>query len=241
MFKRKFRNCSPGQTRLAAQLRGATLTYLTADCQSWVVYAAAWHPTSAVEFEDMWDLHPLELGRNAYRGRSVVTPRYFRAYGRAYSFSGQTSPVLPLMHAPLAEATLRRVEELLHAAAAAAATVAAAAAVPADGGAAAAVPADGGAATQPDRDVNCKISPNGVLVNWYAASHSIGLHRDDTRELLPYAPIWSVSWGHRRLFRLRPRDETAAGGGASASSGGFDSAGCRAVDFELGHGDLLVM
>ena len=170
----------------------------------------------------MWDLHPLELGRNAYHGRSVVTPRYFRAYGRAYSFSGQTSPVLPLADAPLAEATLRRVEALLHATTAAAEPPA--------------VSTDG-AATQAIRNG----SPNGVLVNWYAASHSIGLHRDDTRELLPYAPIWSVSWGHRRKFSLRPRDGTAAGSDASASGGAFDSAGCRAVDFELGHGDLLVM
>jgi hypothetical protein len=220
------------ETRLAAQLRGeqgherktptVILTYLTADCQSWVIYAAAVHPISPAKFEAMWNLHPLELGRNEFRGRSVVTPRYFRAYGRAYSFSGQTSPVLPLADAPLAEAALRRVASLLHASSVSAH---------------AAAGKTHGAATQ--ADCGGKLgAPNGVLVNWYAASHSIGLHRDDTRELLPYAPVWSVSWGHRRTFRLRPRDET---GRASPSGGGFDSTGCRAVDFELGHGDLLVM
>lgn len=46
---------------------------------------------------------------------------------------------------------------------------------------------------------------NGVLVNWYDGSlgHKIGAHRDDEKELVPGAPIITISFGETRTFRLR--------------------------------------
>ena len=111
-------------------------------------------------------------------------------------------------------------------------------------------------------------SPNGLLVNWYRAEHSIGLHRDDTRELVHGAPVWSLSWGHRRRFCLRPRvkspryrpdfcpasglmvllfwflqEDTAgqATGSADSDNNGSGSADSVSLELELGDGDLLVM
>ena len=46
---------------------------------------------------------------------------------------------------------------------------------------------------------------NGLLVNWYdgVLGHRIGAHRDDEKELLVGAPIVTISFGERRMFRLR--------------------------------------
>jgi alkylated DNA repair dioxygenase AlkB len=62
---------------------------------------------------------------------------------------------------------------------------------------------------------------NGVLVNWYdgALGHYIGKHRDSTQNMVRGAPIVTISFGERRLFRLRPwkgpgfRDFEALDGG----------------------------
>ncbi len=47
---------------------------------------------------------------------------------------------------------------------------------------------------------------NGALLNWYSAdlSHRIGKHRDSIKNLVPDAPIVTVSFGEERMFRLRP-------------------------------------
>ena len=140
--------------------------------------ARGWHTLAPARFDEMWSLHPPTLGRNTFDGRSVQTPRYFQAFGRAYSFSGQTAAPLPLARVPLAAEPLTKIGALVTAA--------------------------GAGTAQPALP-----SPNGLLVNWYRAEHSIGLHRDDTRELVHGAPVWSLSWGHRRRFCLRPRVKNA--------------------------------
>lgn len=47
---------------------------------------------------------------------------------------------------------------------------------------------------------------NGLLLNWYDAglAHYIGKHRDSTANMLPGAPIVTISFGEQRVFRLRP-------------------------------------
>jgi alkylated DNA repair dioxygenase AlkB len=47
---------------------------------------------------------------------------------------------------------------------------------------------------------------NGILVNWYDGhlGHYIGPHRDSTTNMVQDAPIVTISFGQRRLFRLRP-------------------------------------
>lgn len=225
------------------------MTYLTKDHSSWVLHVPSWHPVSAADFERMWNLHPPSLGQNSFQGRSVQTPRYFRAFGRSYSFSGQVAEAFPLEEAPLAETARQKIEaQLLE------------------------VQACGkqpeGVRQQALGDSSVSVgdrcigslppTPNGVLVNWYLASHSIGLHRDDTRELVPYAPIWSISWGHPRLFCLRPRCDSkctrkvrssntgehanqAHRGCSSKVATDYDASGHRELELVLNHGDLLIM
>ena len=44
---------------------------------------------------------------------------------------------------------------------------------------------------------------NGLLLNWYdGPAHYIGPHRDSVKGLVPGAPIVTLSFGERRLFRL---------------------------------------
>lgn len=47
---------------------------------------------------------------------------------------------------------------------------------------------------------------NGLLLNWYdgARGHYIGKHRDSTTNMIPGAPIVTISLGEQRTFRLRP-------------------------------------
>ena len=47
---------------------------------------------------------------------------------------------------------------------------------------------------------------NGLLLNWYEAElgHYIGRHRDKPNDLIPGAPIVTISLGASRTFRLRP-------------------------------------
>ena len=55
---------------------------------------------------------------------------------------------------------------------------------------------------------------NAILVNWYDGklSHYIGRHRDNRANMLPGAPIVTISFGEERIFRLRPWPSTRQGG-----------------------------
>ena len=50
---------------------------------------------------------------------------------------------------------------------------------------------------------------NGLLLNWYDGklSHYIGKHRDSTANLIEGSPIVTISFGERRVFRMRPWKE----------------------------------
>jgi alkylated DNA repair dioxygenase AlkB len=70
---------------------------------------------------------------------------------------------------------------------------------------------------------------NSVLANRYRnGDDAMGWHADDERELVPEAPIASLSLGASRTLRFRPRPGSAAAGGAPLA-------------LELADGDLLVM
>ncbi len=47
---------------------------------------------------------------------------------------------------------------------------------------------------------------NGLLLNWYDGTlgHYIGRHRDSITDMIPGAPIVTISLGQERTFRLRP-------------------------------------
>lgn len=47
-------------------------------------------------FNDLWNLHPEELGEIIINGNRVTTPRYFQSFGRNYTFSGKVHGHLPV-------------------------------------------------------------------------------------------------------------------------------------------------
>eukprot|EP00439_Symbiodinium_sp_Y106_P035223 s1109_g4.t1 len=64
------------------------------------------------------------------------------------------------------------------------------------------------------------------LVNWYdGGQHSIGAHSDDEKGLVEDAPIFALSWGGPRLFRVTPK---------TSDSG-------AKVEVDVKDGDLIVM
>lgn len=66
---------------------------------------------------------------------------------------------------------------------------------------------------------------NGMLVNWYPDGSSyIGPHSDDEKDLVPGAPIYSISFGATRTFRFHRR-----GGGP------------KVLDVSLTNGTLVAM
>lgn len=66
---------------------------------------------------------------------------------------------------------------------------------------------------------------NGLLLNWYDGErkHYIGKHRDSTSNMIPDAPIVTISLGEERVFRLRPYK------------------GKEIIDFPAPHGTVFVL
>lgn len=70
----------------------------------------------------------------------------------------------------------------------------------------------------------CEFTFNSVLANLYRnGSDSMGCHADDEKELGHYPVIASLSLGETRLFKLHHKKRNTT------------------LNFELGHGDLVVM
>ena len=59
----------------------------------------------AVEFKQVWQLHPAEFHEILMHGRLVKTPRWQQAYGRDYHYTGKVNKALPVP--PLLEPFLR--------------------------------------------------------------------------------------------------------------------------------------
>lgn len=70
---------------------------------------------------------------------------------------------------------------------------------------------------------------DSCLVNWYNPDHYIGPHSDAVVDLVPLSPIFSLTWGCLRTFRLTPRN----GQHARAVS--------KSLKLKLNDGDMLVM
>jgi alkylated DNA repair dioxygenase AlkB len=77
-------------------------------------------------------------------------------------------------------------------------------------------------------DAGTTLTFNQCLVNWYEASHYIAAHSDDERQLVDGAPIFSLSWGMCRRFKLTSRDKSK-------------SSSVKSLCIDLDDGDLLVM
>lgn len=76
-------------------------TPLTPDqASSWLAVARRKIPIDADEFERLWSLAPSQKSTGIVFGRSVTFPRRTAAFGRDYTFSGQTSVSLDLTDAP---------------------------------------------------------------------------------------------------------------------------------------------
>lgn len=73
---------------------------LTPDKASWFSIAGNCHPVAAEEFEEMWAAAPEERATGVMFGKPVTFPRRTRAYGRDYTFAGQTSEAANVASAP---------------------------------------------------------------------------------------------------------------------------------------------
>ena len=71
------------------------------------------------------------------------------------------------------------------------------------------------------------------LVNWYEQHHHINPHSDNTRPLVPQSPIFSLSWGQTRTFRLTPATRQSTTTKKKQNN--------KPLDIDLESGDLLVM
>ncbi len=69
---------------------------------------------------------------------------------------------------------------------------------------------------------------NGLLLNWYDGrlGHYIGRHRDSVENMIPGAPIVTMSLGEERTFRLRPWPAKLKG---------------KPIDFPARHGTVFIM
>lgn len=74
------------------------------------------------------------------------------------------------------------------------------------------------------RTTGIEPEPNFCLLNQYEPEAGLGWHSDDEPDLVPGAPIWSLSLGHPANFRVRRKGSVEP-----------------ILDITLRHGDLLTM
>lgn len=75
-------------------------TALTPNGDSWVALQRRVLPVSPEEFEHLWSLAPPEKAAGIVYGKKVTFPRRTAAFGRDYTFSGQTTVALDADQAP---------------------------------------------------------------------------------------------------------------------------------------------
>jgi alkylated DNA repair dioxygenase AlkB len=157
------------------ELPRARLQPLTADGASWVLHVPGWgrfddRPANG-GFENLWHSHPQEHAKVVMFGKELTCARYSQMYGVDYVYSGQTARARPLTEVEAGPHLMRcfqRICRLVHHES---------------------QQRHGGVAESCVRAV-----PNAVLLNWYAdGAHYMGAHSDDETQLLPNAPIFSVS------------------------------------------------
>ena len=77
-----------------------------------------------------------------------------------------------------------------------------------------------------EASLNAFAPVNGCLENWYEADSTIGAHADDEGALVKGEPIFALSWGATRRFRIVPKKKDTND---------------KSMEFYLSDGDLLVM
>lgn len=181
-------------------------------------------------FNALLSLRPKENGQVVMRGVTVDVPRYQKAYIMDYHFSGMRHVAEPRLPHPCLEELLEWAnEQIVHW-------------LPTDEeeemnnvqksgddhspSAATAAASSSAAAKAAWRFNSC-------LINWYLdGNHYTGAHSDDTKDLQPNSPIFSLSLGQSRTFRIRDKSPSLGAAGAAAST---------SRDIELSSGTLLVM
>ena len=77
---------------------------------------------------------------------------------------------------------------------------------------------------------------NMCLINFYRDGNDyIGFHADDEKQLVPNAPIYSISLGAIRKFRLKMKSNMLNDNYATGTCGEDD------IEFNLTSGSLIVM
>jgi alkylated DNA repair dioxygenase AlkB len=143
----------------------------------------------------MLDIKPDVPGKIHIYGKIIDTPRLHQAYGQGYTFSGVKHDAKPV---PRAVAELMEWCNLQR----------------------------WRWAPEPTSPEDIDNVPlfNSSLVNWYMTGHHyMGPHRDDERSLHKYSPVFSLSLGQTRTFRIRANDDAVI------------------KDIELRSGDYVVM
>lgn len=73
---------------------------LNDDASSWIVLVRKYHPSTPIEFDAAWNSRPATSPIGSIMGKQVAFPRRSMAYGRDYSFAGQTAESLPFDSLP---------------------------------------------------------------------------------------------------------------------------------------------
>ena len=147
-------------------------------------------------------------GRIQMYGKLIDTPRFHQAYLKDYVFTGVRHTALPVLPPPM-DALLRWANAMRgHW-------------VPTADGHAPAKPVVPTPATTVDGDASAddgvgeppRSEPptfNAALVNWYLDGNDyMGAHADDEREMVPLCPIFCLSVGQTRVFRIRRASDNA--------------------------------
>jgi len=168
--------------------------YLTSDRASWVLHAPCWWDLSVEEFNKAWDGQPPHKPVIKIMGKTIQAPRFQRSFGVDYAFSGQVARAEPLEAEPIVRDVVSVCERIVR------------------------------EWTAGELDAHSSAVP-GALLNFYDAAqgHYIGPHSDDEKSLAPGLPVFSVSWGQIRRFRLQPKKHGST------------------LLLNLAHGDMLVM
>jgi alkylated DNA repair dioxygenase AlkB len=74
--------------------------FLTTDGASWLVLGRRALPILSDEFDRLWKLSPFQKPTGMIFGKPVTFPRFTKACGRDYSFSGQVNEAEPTTSAP---------------------------------------------------------------------------------------------------------------------------------------------
>ena len=119
------------------------------------------------QYETLWNMHPVKQNKVLIYNKLVKVPRWQQAYGKNYSFTGNT-----VIAKPLTEQLKKYIDW----------------------------------ANKNELENGRTGELNGILINWYQdGNHYIGWHSDDERQLNKNSPIYTISFGAKRTFKIREK------------------------------------